>query len=202
MKALTVRQPWASLIACGEKTIQTSPKPTSYRGPIAIHAGLARPVGSMVGPYLVCDSGSIAGYGLSHQTEHRPWIDLPLGAVVAVAELVDCAPIGGPTSFRTGAFEGDEGDFPQQPVVVHHPPVWHPPVWNHAACLVIDWPDRAPEDITGQLPFGDFTPGRWAWLFDNVRPLAEPVPMKGRQGLWTLPTAERDTLGQMMEECA
>lgn len=40
------------------------------------------------------------------------------------------------------------------------------------------------EDITDQRPFGDFTPGRYAWLLADVEALAEPVPARGRQGLW------------------
>jgi len=36
MKALSVKQPWANLIANGEKTIETRLWPTSYRGPLLI----------------------------------------------------------------------------------------------------------------------------------------------------------------------
>jgi hypothetical protein len=39
MKAITILQPWASLIACGAKQIETRRWATSYRGPIAIHTG-------------------------------------------------------------------------------------------------------------------------------------------------------------------
>jgi hypothetical protein len=39
MKALTISQPFASLIASGEKWIENRTWCTSYRGPIAIHAG-------------------------------------------------------------------------------------------------------------------------------------------------------------------
>ncbi len=39
MKALVVRQPWAGLIACGEKNIENRSWQTSYRGPLAICAG-------------------------------------------------------------------------------------------------------------------------------------------------------------------
>ena len=35
-KALSVKQPWASLIASGEKTIETRTWPTSYRGELLI----------------------------------------------------------------------------------------------------------------------------------------------------------------------
>lgn len=38
MKALVVRQPWAGLIACGEKNIENRTWQTSYRGPLAICA--------------------------------------------------------------------------------------------------------------------------------------------------------------------
>jgi hypothetical protein len=32
--------------------------------------------------------------------------------------------------------------------------------------------------------FGDYTPGRWAWILEDIQPLPEPVPAKGMQGLW------------------
>ena len=38
MKALSLWQPWASLIAAGVKKVETRHWPTAYRGPIAIHA--------------------------------------------------------------------------------------------------------------------------------------------------------------------
>jgi hypothetical protein len=36
MKALSVKQPWANLIASGKKTIETRLWPTEYRGPLLI----------------------------------------------------------------------------------------------------------------------------------------------------------------------
>jgi hypothetical protein len=38
MKALTVRQPWASLIICGVKDIENRDWQTTYRGIMAIHS--------------------------------------------------------------------------------------------------------------------------------------------------------------------
>jgi hypothetical protein len=35
-----------------------------------------------------------------------------------------------------------------------------------------------------ELPFGDFTPGRFAWFLADVRALTEPIAAKGRLGLW------------------
>lgn len=39
MKAITIKQPWASLIALGKKKIETRSWQTKFRGPILIHAG-------------------------------------------------------------------------------------------------------------------------------------------------------------------
>ena len=34
---------------------------------------------------------------------------------------------------------------------------------------------------------GDFSPGRFAWVLTEVRPLPEPVPFVGRQGFFNVP---------------
>lgn len=58
-------------------------------------------------------------------------------------------------------------------------------VWGRP-WLGVQRADRIRGDgITDQLPYADFTPGRWALLLDDVRPLPEPVPAKGRPGVWT-----------------
>jgi endogenous inhibitor of DNA gyrase (YacG/DUF329 family) len=59
VKALSVKQPWASLIAEGEKTIETRTWATDYRGPLLIvssrkpadqgPAGVALAIGQLVG---------------------------------------------------------------------------------------------------------------------------------------------------------
>ena len=68
MKAITICQPYAQLIAAGAKRVENRTWPTSYRGPIAIHAG-----------------------------KSKEWLDDPadadvfvFGAVVALADLVGC----------------------------------------------------------------------------------------------------------------
>jgi hypothetical protein len=32
--------------------------------------------------------------------------------------------------------------------------------------------------------FGDYSPGRYAWLLENIHALPEPIPAKGSLGLW------------------
>lgn len=36
-------------------------------------------------------------------------------------------------------------------------------------------------------PFGDFGPGRFAWTVEDPRPLPQPVPWKGAQGIFEIP---------------
>ena len=43
---------------------------------------------------------------------------------------------------------------------------------------------RAEEEL------GNYTPGRFAWVTANCRPLKGLVPLRGRQGLWTLTEEE------------
>lgn len=73
MKALTICQPYAHLIAIGEKPIENRTWETPYRGPLAIHAGRSRDW---------MDAGDALRYP-----------DLVFGAVVAVARLVACLSI-------------------------------------------------------------------------------------------------------------
>lgn len=174
MKFLTIRQPWASLIAVGAKTIETRPFSTEYRGLLAIHAGKAHPIeGLTLGnwsvsatwpPYLCLWGGD---HGQLDMVERHT---MPLGAVVAVCDLVDVVPM---IDAHLGwAFDSDT---PDSAVLVDD--------LGDALTLIAALDDL---DVTDQLPFGDFTPGRYAWLLSNVRPI-EPVPMKGAQGLRDVP---------------
>lgn len=70
MKALTISQPFASLIASGEKWIENRTWFTNHRGPIAIHAGKGT-------QYLT--KGQLA--------------HVPHGCILATAELVSCVPM-------------------------------------------------------------------------------------------------------------
>ena len=87
MKALTLTQPWATLVAAGEKTIETRSWRTHYRGPIAVHAVKSYPAWARelaLKPPFAATIHRIFG-------EEAP--AFPLGAVVATAELVECVRI-------------------------------------------------------------------------------------------------------------
>lgn len=41
-------------------------------------------------------------------------------------------------------------------------------------------------EIPDELSFGDFSVGRFAWKFENIRKFKNPFPTKGRQGLFDI----------------
>lgn len=95
MKAISLHQPYASLIACGLKKIETRGKRTSYRGPLLIHAAKKWTVEQLhTLNVLIGDHEAVAASPLA---EPR---DPPLGVVVAVARLVDVRIMVGPVGAR------------------------------------------------------------------------------------------------------
>lgn len=63
MKALSIRQPWAGLIACGRKTVETRTWQTTYRGPLLIVSGLER--APEWGRYQFEVPGDLGGQGVA-----------------------------------------------------------------------------------------------------------------------------------------
>jgi ASCH domain. len=94
VRAITLTQPYATLIAIGAKHIETRSWATSYRGPLAIHAGKGlSPVGGRAGLYdLAFSDPDGYFYPALHQTNVFCIDDLPRGAIVATCDLVDCVP--------------------------------------------------------------------------------------------------------------
>lgn len=177
MKALTIRQPYATLIALGVKTIETR----SWRAPqaligqtIAIHAGKHRPkdvwCSASADPVFPPPLARLYDYGKCvdpQESNDGEWWryrwDGPLGAIVATATLADCVPMV---------------DYAEE--------AWRPNPWNGKHRL---WPNVRPGelwrtnpdggpalDVSDQLPYGDFQPGRWAWLLTDVKPTTERCP--------------------------
>ena len=72
VKALTVQQPWASLIVEGIKDVENRTRYSYYRGRLGIHAGLR------------FDQQALDRY------ERVLGDELPLGALVGSITLVDC----------------------------------------------------------------------------------------------------------------
>lgn len=101
MKAITLWQPWATLLACGAKQYETRSWATKYRGPIAIHASIKT--------------------GIKVSPEFAKVVDeycskFPLGYIIATAELVDCHKIvryggRGMSSDGPGWLETEDGIY-------------------------------------------------------------------------------------------
>ena len=136
MKAITLHQPWASLVAEGIKTIETRSwcPPRALIGErLAIHAG--RTVVKDCGP----SQAAIARfYG-------QEWLrTVPVGAVVAVAAVI-------------GAYRVDRRD--------------HDRAYCGEQTIPID-------------PHGDFSPGRWLWVLEDIQQVTPPVLARGMPGIW------------------
>lgn len=156
MKAITILQPHASLIALQQKKYETRSWATKYRGPIAIHAGqswtLDRRKLTYREPFCSVLWTTLAKKELSPYERTKR---LPVGAVIAIAELVDCSEVIACTLDNLNS--------------------------GHT---LLDATLKNGQVVTGdELVFGDFTLGRYAWQIENVKSV-KPIAVKGRQRLW------------------
>ncbi|OBZ10535.1 2-oxoglutarate dehydrogenase E1 [Bacillus sp. FJAT-27264] len=85
MRCLTIRQPWATLVALGEKNYETRSWRTAYRGELAIHAGLKI-------DKAACGREPFQSILAKHgYTEEN----LPTGVIIATGKLKECHDITG-----------------------------------------------------------------------------------------------------------
>lgn len=84
MKALSIQQPWATLIVLGVKRFETRRWHTDYRGPLAIHAARTFPAKSR----LLCHTPPIRD--ILREAGINDWLDLPVGVVIGTVELAGC----------------------------------------------------------------------------------------------------------------
>jgi hypothetical protein len=78
MKAITLEQPFASLVSIGVKTIETVPWTTDYRGLLAIHS--AESVVEVADPYY---RSLLLSAGVDCE-------QLPSGKIIAIGRLASC----------------------------------------------------------------------------------------------------------------
>jgi hypothetical protein len=139
--ALTLTQPWASLVACGAKRIESRSWTTGRRGWLAIHASKAFPLDAQrfAETPVVRKALLAAGYIRQPGDESTcsSW-QLPSGQVIAIARLT---------------------------CIVRLP----------SEELRVDEQERA---------FGNYTNGRYAWIFAEVHSLPLQMPARGSLGLW------------------
>lgn len=175
-RAITLYQPWASLIALGVKNIETRswPPPKTLIGErLLIHVGGRQPEYGPIGDdWTVCGS---PGFPLPGTT-FAPllariktpgvagYYEMPLGAIVASCVLADAVPM-------VDLCDAGGNDVIGQRMLV-----------VGASGQVLMLTDALPganaerQDVSDQLPYGDFAPGRWAWLLEDVKPTTERCP--------------------------
>ena len=83
LRCITIRLPWAAAIADGAKTIENRTRYTKYRGTVGIHASKTR--ATVTGHPALVD-------WLTSRTGSHPERQATPGAILAVADLVDCHP--------------------------------------------------------------------------------------------------------------
>jgi hypothetical protein len=157
MKALTLTQPYATLVANGWKGYETRSWRTDYRGPLAIHAasGFQGVGGRLAFDRIMLDlhPGLVArledNYGLGPAKS----IELPLGAIIAVTWIEEIEPTD-----ETGPWLLQLDDELE---TKHGLPSW-------------------------EYDVGDYSSGRWAWRLREPC-MFTPIPAKGARGLWTVP---------------
>lgn len=205
LNAITLHQPWATLIAIGAKTIETRswPAPRHLLGTrIAIHAGRTdrsirglatrrrqpyeHTVGGRLGAYdaRVC----VRGDGLVHQLGEAwlsrdpgdgglvEYVPLPFGAVVCTARLAMSVPM-----YHIADVFAAAGKVPFPNVQLNgQTSTGHGTAYLAPASGDVD----DTRDLAAELPYGFFAPGRWAWVLADVEPLDPPVPADGAQGIW------------------
>ena len=140
MKCLTLHQPWASLIASGQKTVETRSwrPPASLVGErIAIHAG--RRVAAQAGLHPETALAIAGIYGPRWRES------APRGAVVCTVRIAAAHQVR----------RVEQG---------------------------LAWVD---DGVSYRVsPHGDYSPGRWLWLLDDLICFERPVPAIGHQRLW------------------
>lgn len=161
MKALSVYQPTAAAIALGAKRLETRPWKTSHRGLTAIHAAkhwtISKSI-SIVSSWTWC--AILRPYGIRMGGKVELEDVLAFGAIVAVANLVDCRPA---ESFTVGELDRlRRPDDDDRESGVH------------------EWSERM---------LGDFSIGRFVFVLDDVRPLPDPILVRGRQRIFNLSPA-------------
>ena len=137
MKAITILQPWASLIVLGEKSYETRVWETKHTGPLLIHAGKKMHPAQQALLAQEPFKSALAKHGITDQRQ------LPLGKIIGTVHLEKCVP-----------------------VEELSPPEGEP---------VISAQERA---------FGDYHPGRYAWLLTMPVLSLNPIDYKGKLGIF------------------
>lgn len=179
MKAITVKQPWASLIVEGIKDVEnrTWKCPEKYIGErVLIHAG-AKSANFWSSP----NAGIIDGFLRSISKGGTDWSDYPKGTIIGSVEVVEC--------------------------VINHKSIWADKSETNCSekCRskncehFIEWGFRGNnecrsckligqsyevEEVPKDCPYGVKINTIYNWVLANPIKFPEPIPAKGKLGFW------------------
>lgn len=88
MKVISLWQPWATLVACGAKRVETRHWGTKYTGPIAIHATRHAPPEAVD---LIDERPFREVLAVAMGRERFTMDDFPRGSILAICRLDRCA---------------------------------------------------------------------------------------------------------------
>ena len=111
MRALTIKQPYAQLVAAGVVGVRLSDVDTDYRGPVAIHAA-AVPM-TMADLKADCErDDQLWMLCVALSFDEQELLDcLPRGAIVGIVDLADVVPVTEPGGFMPRLGEATPGEF-------------------------------------------------------------------------------------------
>lgn len=197
LKVLSFHQPYASLVIAGIKPWETRPaplngdmRPEGGRGlpglsvnageRIAIHAAKAWGMttvfvpGSDMAIAIERVGGRFAPVPKSPGLIAVDPLSLPLGAILGTVEVRDCIQVYDSEDLCDRGLRAAW----ERHITVDDTRLT---LWQYTGYPVSEWDET---DISDQLPFGDWRPGRWAIELADPEPFDEPIPAKGKQGVW------------------
>lgn len=104
-KAITINQPWASLIVRGRKRLETRLWPADYRGPLIVHA--ARHAAAFAVEFAEREHVRDALGG-------QAWSELPFGSIIGWVQIDNCYQLDGRNLDLIPFEERRLGDFRAQ----------------------------------------------------------------------------------------
>lgn len=127
MKAITIKQPWASLIVSGLKDIENRTWKTNFRGRVLIHAGM-KADNHWSASVPVCDK--VDKFLREISKGGTDWSNYHFGAIIGSVEIVDC--------------------------VQNHPSLWaENGVWNWVLANPVMF-DEPITEVKGKLSFWEY----------------------------------------------
>lgn len=164
MLAITLMQPWASLVISGQKTFETRSWATAYRGPLLIHA--AKKWNSVLAAMAQQEPFASALHRAGASFDDKA---MPFGAILGTVRLL--------TIYRV-----------ENGMMVHYAQEGQSPNGVGLQKLPGE-PELSFGDYSGPVidPGSGQNRYRYAWQMYQPEPFPKPIPYRGVLGLWECP---------------